>query len=132
MTGENVEFQNELNEIQLKIQIDVKIGEKNDISKRKIAKFWEKLTILHIKFPQIEFKWQEKIQNFKVNSRNFDWTYKSMWKSENTKKTKDNSKGQNLQNFEKISQFYTIKFIQSDLKSQEKMQNFKANSTKFD
>ena len=56
MTGENVEFQNKLNEIRLKIQIDVKIGGKNDISKRKIAKFLEKLTILHEKIPSIRIE----------------------------------------------------------------------------
>ena len=39
---------------------------------------------------------------------------------------------ENFQNLHKISQFYTTKFTQSDLKSQEKMHTFKMNLMKFD
>ena len=38
------------------------------------------------KSPQFELKWQEKIQNFKVNSGNFDWRYKAKGMSDKKQK----------------------------------------------
>ena len=38
---------------------------------------------------------------------------------------------ENLQNLEKISQFYKGKFTESDLKWEEEMQNLLVNSTEF-
>ena len=59
MTGENAEFSCEYNEIQLKIQIEVKIGEEKEQHLKK--KIWQICRKFHnfrgTKFPQLEFKW---------------------------------------------------------------------------
>ena len=52
-------------------------------------------------------------------------------RSENDRRKKTFER-QNLENLHKIWQLQTKKFSQSDLKRQEKMQNFNVNSTKFD
>ena len=60
MKGENGEFESKFKKIRLRVEIEVKIGEKkHDIWKRKLTKFYNFRA--KKKFRQFEFKWQEKM-----------------------------------------------------------------------
>ena len=72
MTSEDAEFNDEFNRSRLKIQIEVKTGEKtrfaseNLQNRNKISQFEKK------KFTKFDFKWQVKMQNLTVNSAEAD------------------------------------------------------------
>ena len=85
MTSGNTEFNAEFNDTRLKIEIEVKIGEKKEIKNT----FWrenleqlQKIWHFHLrKFTEFEFKWQGQMQNSTLNSTIYDWRCKSNWKS---------------------------------------------------
>ena len=96
----------------------MKIGEnkeKKDTSKRKFAKCGENFTILHEKIPSVRI--QMTGENAKFQNEFNEIRLKIQIEGKVEEKTKKTIiQRENLQNFEKISQFYTTKFPQFEFK----------------
>ena len=131
MTSEDAEFNGKFNRSRLKIQIEVKTGEKkkkNDIRKWKFAKYEENFTIWEEKIHSIRFQMTQKNAQFNGQFNRIRLKIQIEVKARE-KKTFASEK---LQNMNKISSFFERKFIQFDYKWQLQMHNSTLNSVEVD
>ena len=108
MTRENAQFQDEFNEIRLKIRIDVKMGkkkEKNDISKIKFDQLTQNFTILEEKTHWIRTEIEGENAEFQGEFNEILLKTRIEVKMGEKKENKTRFQRQNLTNWLKISQF---------------------------
>ena len=72
MTSEDAEFNGEFSGSRLKIQIEVKTGEKTRFASENLQNMKKISQVEKRKFTQFDFKWQVKMQNLTVNSIEVD------------------------------------------------------------
>ena len=76
-----------INESKMKIEVKMAERKEKKAFERENLQNFDKISQFEKrKFAQFRFKWQLKIQNLRMNSKKFDWRFKSKWKWQKKRK----------------------------------------------